>query len=74
MTNIDHSFWNSSPVYVSLTPFFEYGFDITKSVLSIDYDLPTGDELQIASTPEPSTLILFGLGLSAVGLMRKRKK
>ncbi len=77
ITNIDHSFWNSSPLYVSLLPVFEAGINLTSSTLSVDYDQSTfsgGDPSGVASVPEPAALILMGLGLAAVGSWRRLRK
>jgi hypothetical protein len=74
ITDINNSVWNSSPLYVSLTPFFDCGFNVTQSVLSVDYDLSLYPGPDIAATPEPTTMLLFGIGLGIAAISRKKKK
>lgn len=71
ISNISPTYWNSSPLYVSMTPVFDYGIWLESSVLSVDYD-PVSSGSPPAAVPEPATLLLFGIGLLGTGIARHR--
>ncbi len=71
ITNIDYSYWNSDPLNVSMTPVFDLGLNLTSSTLSVDYDV-AGSEPN-AAVPEPTTLLMFSLGIAAVGMRFRRR-
>jgi len=47
--------------------FMDLGFYLSKSVFNLDY------EYKIAHAPEPSTMVLFGLGLLGFGVVGRKK-
>ena len=72
VTNIDHSYWNSNPLSVSMTPVFDMGLCLTSSTLSVDYDVAT-ESVSHAAVPEPYTLLMLTLGIAAVGIRFRRR-
>lgn len=42
--------------------------------LIVDFTSATGDPVAASATPEPASLLLFGLGASAVGLIARRRR
>jgi len=73
LSNIDNSFCNSNPFVVSMTPVFDLGVRVTRSVLSIDY-AASSDDGQYAAVPEPTSIILLGLGLVGAAGYRLRRR
>ncbi len=52
----------------------EFGLRIDQSILMIDNTNGTGGMGDTSAVPEPSTLILIGLGLAGIGAVRKKMK
>ena len=75
ITSIDHSFWNSSPLYVSMTPILDLGVCLQTSTLYVDYDVSNGSSGDPnSSVPEPASLLLFSLGLIGGRTFFRKKK
>ncbi|MEW6411667.1 MAG: PEP-CTERM sorting domain-containing protein [Candidatus Zixiibacteriota bacterium] len=70
------SYWNSPFLNVSFTPVFELGASLTRSTLRIDYDrvLTAGDGGTTIATPEPTSVLLMGLGLMGGKILTRRRK
>ncbi len=69
LTDIDDEFWNSSPLMVEIAQPAAVGVTLTGSTLLVEYG--PGDPG--TAIPEPTTMILFGLGLAGGGVyLRKR--
>jgi len=74
LTNIDNSYWNTSPLMVSMTPIFDLGVCLTSSIMTVNYgdagvpNFPSG----VTAVPEPTTLLLLASGLLGAGYMRRR--
>lgn len=73
LSDIDDSFWNSNPFVVSMTPVFDLGVRVTRSVLSLDY-AQSDDNGQYAAVPEPTSILLLGLGLVGAAGYRLRRR
>lgn len=74
LTNIEDSYWNSSPLEISLTPtalLYTNGFTVESSTLKVNYG--QGGGTSHASMPEPTSLVLLGLGLTGLAVARRRK-
>ncbi len=76
LTHIDDMYWNSSPLEVSLTPILYFGgVNLSSAVLSVNYDLGSGEVGGSVSTvPESGTVLLFALGLVLGSVILSRKK
>ncbi|MCP4685159.1 MAG: PEP-CTERM sorting domain-containing protein [bacterium] len=72
LTNIDHNYWNMTPLAVSLTPIHDLGVHIGTSVLTVDY-ANVGSPGDVSAVPEPTTLLLLGSGLLGAGYFGRRK-
>ena len=59
---------------ISDTSYDIYGLQILESVGNANYSGLAVDDLQVAPTPEPATLALFGAGAVLVGMTRLRKR
>ncbi|RKX28204.1 MAG: hypothetical protein DRP47_04970 [Candidatus Zixiibacteriota bacterium] len=66
ITDIDFSYWNSSPLNISMTPVFDMGLCLESSILSVDYDLAGTPSEAI---PEPSTFLMLSLGIFAAAVV-----
>ncbi len=51
-----------------------YAFNLTSAVLGFAIDNRSAEYAITTRVPEPGTLALFGIGLAALGLSRRRKK
>jgi hypothetical protein len=71
LTNIDNSYWNNSPLMVSMTPIFDLGVCLTNSILTVNYGEP-GSPGDVTAVPEPTTLLLLASGLVGAGYFRRR--
>ena len=72
--DVDDYYWNQSAFEVAMTPVFDLGVRVARSVLSIDYAPAGGVGEQFAAVPEPTTLLLVGFGIvGAAGYRRFRR-
>ncbi len=74
LSSIDNSYWNADSFEVSMTPVFDLGICLDRSVLSIDYIAEGGPTEEFAAVPEPASLLLVGLGLAGIAGARARRK
>ena len=58
---------------ISDTSYDIYGLQILESVGKVSYSGLAIDDLQVASTPEPATLALFGAGALLLGIARRKR-
>jgi hypothetical protein len=73
LTGIDNSYWNQDVFEVAMTPVFDLGVRVARSVLSIDYAPTENFTSGVSAVPEPATALLLGFGLIGVAGYRLRR-